>query len=250
MNIRKTFTYLSIALFLIGVSASSLSCKKIPAQANAAHKHKHPATKPAPRKHKKKAKARPSCHKHHPKHAVKQAPKPLPGNSIYQLTSTWTTQHNKKIKLSHLKGKVWVVAMVYTSCRHTCPVIVSDMKNIEKQFTKEQLKRIGFMLVSIDPKRDTPKNLLAFSKKANMAQDRWVLLHGKDDQILELAAVLGVRYKKTSAKDYAHSNLISIIDQKGLIKYRQVGLLKPPKHAAMTVKGLLKKKAKSHKAHH
>ena len=57
-----------------------------------------------------------------------------------------------------------------------------------------------------------------------MSPAEWTLLNGKENVTLELAALLGVKYKKTSATDYAHSNLITIINPEGEVAYQQIGL--------------------------
>lgn len=57
-----------------------------------------------------------------------------------------------------------------------------------------------------------------------MNSARWTLLNGDESSILELAALLGVKYKKTSTLDYAHSNIITILNEEGKVAYQQVGL--------------------------
>ncbi len=111
------------------------------------------------------------------------------------------------------------------------------------------LDKFGIVLVTIDPKRDTPKTMKAFRDQHKLSPKRWTFLHGTPDQILELAVLLGVKYKKTSKTDYAHSNIITTLDQKGVIKYRQLGLAQNPKKTVDTIKQLLKHKHK-HKHRH
>ncbi|NIQ52455.1 MAG: SCO family protein, partial [Gammaproteobacteria bacterium] len=55
-----------------------------------------------------------------------------------------------------LAGRVRVVAMVYTSCAYACPRIMLDMKRIEAELGPEYREDVGFVIVSIDPERDTP----------------------------------------------------------------------------------------------
>ena len=49
-------------------------------------------------------------------------------SSIYRLPGKWTDQHNHNLELNQLKGKVQVIAMIFTHCAYACPRIVQDMK--------------------------------------------------------------------------------------------------------------------------
>jgi protein SCO1/2 len=52
----------------------------------------------------------------------------------------------------------------------------------------------------------------------------WTLLSGQPDDVLELAALLGVQYRQTRAGQFAHSNVITVLNAKGEIVHQQVGL--------------------------
>ncbi len=144
--------------------------------------------------------------------------------SIYNLQATWLTQYNKELRLNDLKGKVQVMAMFYSSCEYVCPRIVADMKRIESEIGQDHRDKFGFVLVSIDPKRDTPQKLKAFAIERNLDPKRWLLLHGNENDILELSALLGVKYKRVSETDFAHSNLITVLNSEGEIVHQQIGL--------------------------
>ena len=145
-------------------------------------------------------------------------PTPPTEHSIYNLDVIWKTQEGKGIQLKNLAGTVQVLAMAYTRCQSACPRIVADMKRIEKLYAD----KVGFVLVSLDPKQDTPKTLKAFADKNQLKG--WVLLHGQENSVLDLAQLLGVKYKRINETDYVHSNLISVLNTKGEIVYQQIGL--------------------------
>ncbi|MEZ5022445.1 MAG: SCO family protein [Chitinophagales bacterium] len=108
-----------------------------------------------------------------------------------------------------------MVAMIYTSCNFSCPLIVADMREIESLVPEDKVNDINFVLISIDPTVDQPDTLKAFMLKNQMDENRWTLLTGTEDQIQDIAAVLGFKYKKSSLMDYAHSNLITEFDKNG-----------------------------------
>ena len=55
----------------------------------------------------------------------------------------------------------------------------------------------------------------------------WSLLHGQPDDILELAVLLGVKYKKDQKGGFAHANLITVLNKEGEIVHRHAGLHYP-----------------------
>lgn len=144
--------------------------------------------------------------------------------SLYQTESRWATDQRKHIKLGELVGRPQIVAMFFANCQFACPIIVNDMKRIEAALTPELRKRVGFTLVSFDAKRDTPAALAAYRLTHALPADNWTLLHGEPDDVLELAALLGLKFKEDANGQFAHSNVITILNAQGEIVHQQIGL--------------------------
>jgi len=83
----------------------------------------------------------------------------LPGDSIYQLPLPLTDSQGQTRDWRTLRGKPRLVSMFYTSCQYICPLIIESGKAVERQLTPAQQKRLGVLLVSMDPARDTPAAL-------------------------------------------------------------------------------------------
>lgn len=145
-------------------------------------------------------------------------------NSIYQLSSQWTNQEGEAVSLISFRGKPVVLTMFYTSCTYACPLLVNDMRKIESSLPVEKRDDYKFVLVSIDPERDTPAKLKLYAKDHGLDLSRWTLLTGKSDDIMELAALTGFKYKKDDKGSYSHSNLITLLNVKGEIVHQQTGL--------------------------
>jgi protein SCO1/2 len=144
--------------------------------------------------------------------------------SVYDLVSVWRDQRGDDLALTELAGKVRVVAMVYTSCQATCPLIVGDLKRIESSLPADRRDDVGFVLVSLDPDRDTPGRLAAWAAETRLDPARWMLLNGDDSAVRELAATLGVRYRSLPDGELAHTNAITVLDRAGRVAYQQPGL--------------------------
>ena len=144
--------------------------------------------------------------------------------SVYHVASTWTDQHGTERMLRSLAGRVQVTAMVYTSCAYACPRIMMDMKRIKAELAAEHADDVSFLIVSIDPERDTPERLAQFAAGSRLDPDRWTLLNGSEGDIRELAVLLGVQYRQTDPGEWVHSNMITVLDRSGVVVHRQLGL--------------------------
>lgn len=144
--------------------------------------------------------------------------------SLYLLDSKWTSDIGKTVPLSVLRGRPQVVAMFFTHCEYACPIIVNDMRKLEAALLANVRAKTDFLLVSFDAKRDTAATLAAFRKKENLPIASWTLLRGAEDDVRELAALLGVKYKQEADGAFAHSNLITILNPEGEVVHQRIGL--------------------------
>ncbi len=141
--------------------------------------------------------------------------------SIFNLESKWVTQDKDTVRLKELKGKPIVVVMIYTSCEAACPRLVADMRSISQKVASEE---VTYLLVSIDPEKDSPERLKEYAKEQGLEGTQWILLQGQLDDVREFSNVLSVKYKRISPIDFAHTNIISVFDQDGVLQLQQEGL--------------------------
>jgi protein SCO1/2 len=144
--------------------------------------------------------------------------------SIYQLESAWTTATAQPLRLGQLQGKVQVLAMVYTTCESACPIIVSLMQLLEASLPAALRPDVGFVLVTFDRARDTSAVLSTYGAKMGLDPSSWVLLTGSSDDVLELATLLGIQYKRDQNGGFIHSNVITVLNKAGEIVHRHEGL--------------------------
>src|SRR6267142_1016381 len=148
----------------------------------------------------------------------------LPDKSIYQIDATWTTDAGQPLKLSALSGRPQIVAMFFTSCQNACPITVTDMKRIEAALPEALRARVGFTLISFDPERDTTAALHAYRLRRRLDPTRWTLLRGESAGVAELAARVGMKYKNGARGQFAHFNIITVLNPDGEIVRQQTGL--------------------------
>ncbi len=160
--------------------------------------------------------------------------------SIYTLSSKWTSDVGKDVKLEVLRGRPQVVALFFTNCQHSCPLIVGDLKRIEKALPAKVRAKVDFLLVSIDPERDSPAALHAFREKYQLGTAHWTLLRSESDSVQRLAEMMGFRYYPGSSNQFAHSLLITVLNETGEIVYQQSGLGVDSRGAVATLGRLVK----------
>lgn len=145
------------------------------------------------------------------------------GESLYLTDSDWTNSHGQKVRLGELRGAPRVLTMVFTKCPSACPMIISDMKKVEAALSPAVRERVRFTVFSFDPERDTPNTLSAFAKKMSLGT-KWDLLVSSESNTRELAAILGVQYKKIPSGDFVHTNMLIAVDENGAVLAQREGL--------------------------
>lgn len=147
-------------------------------------------------------------------------PAPLPRDSVYQLPVHLIDQHFKAFDWGSRRGKVQLVSLFYTSCQYICPLIVDSGKAIEKQLTPAEQERLGILLISMDPKRDTPAALMTVAKKRKLDPVRWTLASPRPGDVREVAGVLGIRYRALADGEFNHTSALVLLDAEGRILAR------------------------------
>jgi len=146
----------------------------------------------------------------------------ISSESIYQGTDTFQTQNDKKVALSSFEGKPTVVGMIFTHCTYACPRLTADIKSIEEKLKSENGK-VNYLLVSFDSQRDLPEQLQKFAN-ANQLDKNFTLLHGDENAVRTLSVLLNVQFEKDAEGNFSHSNIISVLDKKGVLVFQKEGL--------------------------
>jgi len=145
---------------------------------------------------------------------------PLPRDSVYQLTAPLIDQHGKGADWGTRRGKAQLVSMFYTSCQYICPLIIDSGKAVEKQLTPAERERLGILLISMDPKRDTPAMLMSVANKRQLDASRWTLASPTPADVRAIAGVLGVRYRALADGEFNHTSALVLLDRDGRILAR------------------------------
>ena len=140
---------------------------------------------------------------------------PLPKDSIYQLDLPLTDSAGRTADWEQLRGKPRLVSMFYTSCQYICPLIVESGKAVERQLTPAQRAKLGVALISMDPARDTPAALKKVVGDRKIDASRWLLASPRSNDVRQVAAVLGIRYRQLADGEFNHTSALVLLDAQG-----------------------------------
>jgi len=104
-----------------------------------------------------------------------------------------TTQDGKVVHFYDdlLKGKAVAINLMYTHCSGSCPLETARMVQVQKLLGDRVGKDVFFYSITIQPDRDPPEVLKAYSERFHV-QPGWLFLTGKMDDIKLIALKLGL----------------------------------------------------------
>jgi protein SCO1/2 len=137
------------------------------------------------------------------------------GPSIYPLAVALRDQHGGAIGLDAFRGHRVVVSMFYGSCPMACPLLVSHAKRVEARLPAAARDDTRFLFVSFDPAHDTPTALAAIAAARGLDGSRWTLATGSEDDVRQIAAVLGIAYRPLPEGGFAHDSVLTVLDPEG-----------------------------------
>ena len=145
------------------------------------------------------------------------------------------------VALADYRGKVVIVYFGYTFCPDVCPTSLSTIAQALSALTPAEREKVGSLLISVDPERDTLAVLKAYAPFFHPAI---VGLNGTPEQIAQVARQYGVRYMKQKPNDggqYAvdHSSLTYLIAADGKLA-ASLPYASPPQHIVDAIRAQLR----------
>jgi protein SCO1 len=143
--------------------------------------------------------------------------------SIYRLPSSWTLDDGKPLRLDELRGEPQVLTLFYTTCTGSCPITVKGLQMFEQGEKSAGKARARFLLITVDPERDTLAVMRRYRRDMRLESESWRLARGSESDVRKLAALLGFNYEQIESGEFMHSNLITVLDARGQIVHQQSG---------------------------
>ncbi len=117
-------------------------------------------------------------------------------------------QLGRPVSDADLRGKVVVADFIYTTCTDICPALTAPMAALRTRLADEGLLGDEVMLlsISVDPARDTPEVLHAYSEPFAADPATWRFLTGDESAIRQVVVkgfMLGVEVMAAASQDAA-----------------------------------------------
>ena len=130
--------------------------------------------------------------------------KRVPGDAVFR------DESGAPFSLSQLKteGKRFLLAPLFTSCKHTCAAIAAGVKSALKEVPEAERPRV--VLLSFDPD-DTAEGAAEFRKSQELPKD-WRILIGNSQNISRVLDVLDFRPMRSSEAGFLHPNAVFALD--------------------------------------
>jgi protein SCO1/2 len=123
-----------------------------------------------------------------------------------------TDQKGRPFTRAALDGHIWVADFIFTNCPGPCPRMSSKMHSVQTA-TPSDVKLVSF---TIDPARDTPAVLDAYSRNFAADQSRWSFLTGAPAELNRLS--MDSFHLGPVSDTLEHSTRFVLVDSKGRIR--------------------------------
>lgn len=137
--------------------------------------------------------------------------------SIYNLQVSLTDASGAVHGLDMHRGHPVLVTMFYGNCPMACPLLVDTMRSVERSVSAAERDRLRFLLISIDPERDTAESLRKLSASRKLDASRWTLARTDAIGVRKIAALLGIQYRKLPDGNFNHSSVVALLTPDGEI---------------------------------
>ena len=152
---------------------------------------------------------------------------------ISRTQNQFLNQNSVKVEFPNfIKGKITLMAMVYTHCPDICPMTTNNMYLVQERLPKDLLNKVRFVIISFDPNRDTPSVLKKFAELRDLDFNYWTFLTGDRQDTKDVMLKFDIKaipadstYDKNGELSYSmiHTDRISLIDQDGKLRNNYKG---------------------------
>ena len=127
----------------------------------------------------------------------------------------FTNQDSLPFGSDNLNGKIHVANFMFTSCTNICPIMTTNMTEVEKVFANNQ--NIHLVSFTVTPWIDNPGLLKRYKKEFTMNSSNWNFLTGNKSDIYRLArksyfAEEEIGFTKDST-DFLHTEHFLLVDK-------------------------------------
>jgi len=114
--------------------------------------------------------------------------------SIFDLPVTLQDETGAPVRFEQWRGHRLAVAMGYTKCQRVCPVFTLNIMRELETRARDASPPLELVMVTLDPKTDTPAVLAAYKARQGLASPRWHFLTGAIADVERVAHALDAAF--------------------------------------------------------
>lgn len=132
---------------------------------------------------------------------------------------SFTNQNGKTITQKDYEGKIYVADFFFTTCGSICPIMTTNMVEVQKAFLNNP--KVMILSHSVTPEMDSVSVLKAYAEKNHVNDKKWNLVTGDKKEIYTMArkSYLAVKLGKPSELyDMVHTENFVLVDSKRRVR--------------------------------
>lgn len=126
---------------------------------------------------------------------------------------SFINQNGKVVTQKDYEGKIYVADFFFTSCQSICPIMTTNMVDVQKAFLHNP--KVMLLSHSVTPEIDSVSVLKKYAKEKGVIDSKWNLVTGDKKEIYSLArkSYLAVKLGKPSELyDMVHTENFVLVD--------------------------------------
>lgn len=128
--------------------------------------------------------------------------------------------NGKRVSLRELYGSIKIINFIYTSCPDTCSVATRRLSLLQKALIREGLlgDRVEIISITLDPGRDTARELKYYGEANNADERGWVFLRGTEEATRKVLSDYDVWMRKGDNGLIDHVMRVYLVDDNNSIR--------------------------------
>jgi protein SCO1 len=126
---------------------------------------------------------------------------------------TLESENGRPLRLAGERGKLVLVAFLYTKCRDVCPLIAADLDSIVRGLGKDA-GSVRVLAVSVDPVGDTLPAVRAYIRSHRLGPEFHYLI-GTREQLMPVWRDYNIAVREQSVDQVVHAAPVLLVDRRG-----------------------------------
>jgi len=126
----------------------------------------------------------------------------------------------RTVRLAELRGRVVLLAFIYTGCSAACPILTQRMAVLQQRLLSERLlpARVALVSVTVDPRRDTAAVLARYAQGFGAHREGWRFLREGPERLGPVLAAWDEWTSPAGGGELDHPARLHLIDAQGRVR--------------------------------